>query len=228
MAAAHELRQLPGLRDDALAMLSDVERRLSGVGRVLPDETWLPTRLNAHYYRALNLACLVLRAESAPQLRAGGLSLRLRAALHVGLVDDEHPVTAGISAATNDVSRLLDCEPLRMALRDSDPDVTFAAMIVSAEAFDMFVRGGHTGLPPSRFTKVRAQVKQFDRTAYLYVPVPSHRAPGDEPSPGAAPDNRCPPRPAACRSATYRLPGTRHRTSSVIRSAAASGRGGHD
>lgn len=118
-------------------------------------------------------------AELAPDLRSRGLSLRLRVAVHMGLVDDENPVTGGISAATNDVSRLLDCEPLRAALRDSDPAATFSAMIVSAETFDQFVRGGHTGLQPTRFTRVRAQVKQFDRTAYLYVPVPSHRAPDD-------------------------------------------------
>lgn len=124
-------------------------------------------------------------AETAPRLRASGLSLRLRGALHVGLVDDEHPVTGGISTATNDVSRLLDCEPLRAALRDSDPNVTFAAIIVSSEAFDLFVRGGYTGLQPGRFTKVRAAVKQFDRTAYLYVPIPSHRVLTDESQPGA-------------------------------------------
>jgi hypothetical protein len=124
-------------------------------------------------------------ADSAPQLRASGLTLRLRVALHVGLVDDEHPVTAGISTATNDVSRLLDCEPVRAALSDSDPNVTFAAVIVSAEAFDMFVQGGHTGVHPSRFTQVRAQVKQFDRRAYLYVPVPSRRARDAGPRPDA-------------------------------------------
>lgn len=131
-------------------------------------------------------------AESAPQLRAKGLSLRLRAALHVGLVDDEHPVTAGISTATIDVSRLLDCEPLRAALRDSDPNVTFAAMIVSAEAFDIFVRGGQTSLEPSRFTQVRAKVKQFNRRAYLYVPVPSRRALDEEPRPDAEPSEPLP------------------------------------
>ena len=130
-------------------------------------------------------------AESAPQLRARGQSLRLRAALHVGLVDDERPVTAGISSATIDVSRLLDSEPLRAALRDSDPNVTFAAVIVSAEAFDIFVRGGHTSLEPSRFTQVRAKVKQFDRRAYLYVPVPSHR-PLDHEPPDAEPSESLP------------------------------------
>lgn len=126
-------------------------------------------------------------AETAPRLRASGLRLRLRAALHAGLVDDEHPVTAGISTATNDVSRLLDCEPLRAALRDSDPDVTFAATIVSSEAFDLFVRGGHTGLRPSRFARIRARVKQFDQTAYLYVPVPSQHALFDEAQPDSVP-----------------------------------------
>lgn len=126
-------------------------------------------------------------AESAPRLRARGLRLRLRLALHIGLVDDEDPVTAGISTATNDVNRLLDCEPLRNALTDSDPDLTFAAAIVSTEAFDMFVRGGHTGLRPSQFTRVRAKVKRFDRPAYLYVPAPSRREDTGS-APGAGPD----------------------------------------
>jgi len=112
-------------------------------------------------------------AESAQRLRALGLRLRLRVALHFGLVDDEHPVAPGISAATNDVCRLVDCEPLKAALRNSDPDVTFVAVIVSSEAFETFVRGGHTGLQPSQFTKIQAKVKQFDRPAFLYVPAPS-------------------------------------------------------
>jgi hypothetical protein len=124
-------------------------------------------------------------AECAPRLRADGLHLRLRVALHAGLVDDEHPVTAGISAATNDVSRLLDCDPLRAALRDSDPNVTFVALIISEETFNRFVRGGYTGLQTSRFRKVRAKVKQFDQPAFLYVPVlselerPADVEPGD-------------------------------------------------
>jgi hypothetical protein len=118
-------------------------------------------------------------AECAPRLRARGLRLRLRIALHHGLVDIEDPVTAGISTATNDVSRLLDCEPLRAALRDSDPNVTFMAMITSAETFETFVRGGYTDLPASRLTRVRAKVKQFDRPAFLYVPTPSVREHAD-------------------------------------------------
>lgn len=129
-------------------------------------------------------------ADSAPRLRARGLELRLRVALHAGLVDDEHPVTAGISTATNDVSRLLDCEPLRAALRNSEPEVTLAAVIVSTEVFEMFVRAGRTGLQPSQFAEVRAKVKQFDRPAFLYVPKPSRRDDPDDkstPAPGSGP-----------------------------------------
>jgi hypothetical protein len=109
----------------------------------------------------------------------------MRVALHFGLVDDEDPVTAGISTATNDVSRLLDCEPLRAALRESDPDVTFVAAIASREAFDTFVCSGRTTLRPSQFRRVQAKVKQFDQPAYLYVPTPSQREEPEDEGPGA-------------------------------------------
>jgi hypothetical protein len=124
-------------------------------------------------------------ADAAPKLRSGGVKLRMRVALHFGLVDDEDPVTAGISTATNDVSRLLDCEPLRAALRESDPDVTFVAAIASREAFDTFVCSGRTTLRPSQFRRVQAKVKQFDQPAYLYVPTPSQREEPEDGGPGA-------------------------------------------
>jgi class 3 adenylate cyclase len=122
-------------------------------------------------------------AEEAPRLRtiSSGLRLRLRVALHSGRVGED-----GISTAMNDVHRLLDSEPVRDALRDSDPDVTLCAAIVSAEAFETWVRGGHTRLRPSEFTEVRATVKGFDRPAWLYVPRPS-RVPAKDARPPAAP-----------------------------------------
>jgi hypothetical protein len=187
--------ELPGIHTEILDV---IERACEGSGL---DETWkvapfkqstgdgilavLPldamTRLIDPFSDFLQRAL----ADSAPRLRARGLSLRLRVALHAGLVDDEHPVTAGISTATNDVSRLLDCDPLRAALRDSEPDVTFAAVILSSEVFEMFVRAGRTSLQPSQFTHVRAKVKQFDRPAFLYVPKPSRR---ERPNDGSTPD----------------------------------------
>ncbi|WP_131736413.1 hypothetical protein [Actinomadura roseirufa] len=118
-------------------------------------------------------------AAAAPGLRARGMRLRLRVALHVGLVDDERPGAPGISTATVDVNRLLDAEPLRAALRGSDPEVTFVAALLSAELFGNYVAGGRTGLRESQFTEVAVKVKRFERLAHLYVPTPS-REPGPE------------------------------------------------
>ncbi|TDC67525.1 hypothetical protein E1200_14630 [Actinomadura sp. GC306] len=112
-------------------------------------------------------------AEAAPGLRARGLRLRLRVALHVGLVDDEHPDAPGISTATIDVCRLLDAAPLRDALAHSDPEVTFAAFLISGDVFNAYVAGGRSGLRESQFTEVEVKVKQYARAAYLYVPTPS-------------------------------------------------------
>lgn len=166
-----------GLRD-AWQGARVVQSTGDGLFAVLPVDT-MPALIHP-FPDQLHYA---LAAEAAG-LRAHGLCLRLRAALHVGMVDDEDPLTGGISAAAIVVSRLLDCTPLRAALRDSDPDTTFAAMIISAEVFEQFVAARYADLPASRFTPVRAQVKQFDRPAYLYVPVPSRcdhdHAPGPE------------------------------------------------
>ncbi|WP_106401623.1 hypothetical protein [Actinocorallia populi] len=124
-------------------------------------------------------------AQAAPRLRARGMRLRLRAAVHVGLLDEERPDAPGISTAVIDVNRLLDAGPLRDALKHSDPDATFTAFLLSEEVFTAYVRGGRTGLRTSRFTEVRVKVKQFDRPAHLYVPVPSRNGTPPEAAPAA-------------------------------------------
>lgn len=196
----HRDKQLPALHTEIREAL-DAACEASGLGEVWRAADFrqstgdgvlalLPHEATAALVHPFTDRLQDVLAGAAQRLRADGLHLRLRVALHVGLVDDRHPVTAGIGTATNDVSRLLDSAPIRAALADSDPDVTFAALIVSAEVFDTYVRGGHVeGLPPSRFTQVRAKVKQFDRPAYLYVPVPSARQ--DEKAP--EPSGKTPP-----------------------------------
>ncbi|MBT2210773.1 hypothetical protein [Actinomadura sp. NEAU-AAG7] len=129
---------------------------------------------------------------AAPRLRAAEMRLRLRVAMHIGLVDDERPEAPGISTATVDVNRLLDAEPLREALKRSDPGVTYAAFLLSAELFSVYVVGGRSGLRESQFTEVAVKVKQFERPAYLYVPAPS-RGPDEQEGPPAEP---APPPPA--------------------------------
>jgi hypothetical protein len=126
-------------------------------------------------------------AEAAPSLRVG---------LHAGLIDDQDPLTAAIGSAPNDVCRLLDSDPVCAALRNSDPGVTFVAAVISAAAFDMYVRGGHASLPPSRFTPVRARFKHFDQPAYLYVPVQSAKASQPDSPPDDGVPSPAPPRDA--------------------------------
>lgn len=139
-------------------------------------------------------------AGIAPRLRAQGGRLRLRVALHAGLVDDERPEAPGISTATVDVSRLLNSRALREALNHSDPYVTFAAFLLSAEVFGSYVEGGRTTLRPTQCAQVEVRVKQFARPAYLYVPVPSREGEppsGGAPEPGPEPTGpHLPPRPS--------------------------------
>ena len=73
LATARELRQLPELKPDVRHMLAGIEQRLSGVTRLRPGEAWTPTRLNVHYYRALNLAELVLSGNSYELDEGGGV-----------------------------------------------------------------------------------------------------------------------------------------------------------
>ena len=148
-----------------------VENTGEGILAVLPAES--APRLMDHFPRCLQEEL----AERASKPRARGLRLRLRVALHAGLEDDGDSVVPVCTAAI-DVNRPLDAEPLRAALKDSDPDVTFAAFIVSAKLFDTYVAGGWTRLRESQFTQVQVAAKDCG-AAYLYIPAPS---PGRTPS----------------------------------------------
>jgi len=143
-----------------------VENTGDGILAVLPAES--APRLMDHFPRCLQEEL----AERAPKLRERGARLRLKAALHVGLVDDECSA-APFSTAAIDVNRLLEAEPLRAALKESDPDVTYAAFIVSAKLFDTYVAGGWTRLRESQFTEIRVKAKEYKGPAYLYIPTPS-------------------------------------------------------
>ncbi|WP_242903330.1 hypothetical protein [Actinomadura terrae] len=200
--SAHTDAQLPGLHmairralgaafdrsglAEAWSSVRFVESTGDGILAILPHE--VAPRLVDPFPRHLQDE---LRA-AAPRLRAAEMRLRLRVALHIGLVDDDRPEAPGISTATIDVNRLLDADPLRWALERSDPAVTYAAFLLSAELFSVYVAGGRTGLRESQFTEVAVKVKQFERPAYLYVPTPS-RGPGDQGGPPAKPAPPPPP-----------------------------------
>ncbi|RKS76543.1 hypothetical protein BZB76_1899 [Actinomadura pelletieri DSM 43383] len=172
-----------------------------GILAVLPHEA-VPALIDP-FPRRLQSAL----AESAPRLRARGLRLRLRVALHVGLVDDERVDAPGISTAVIDTCRLLDSAPLRRALDRSDPEVTFAALLISEDLFTAYVRGGRSSLRESQFEKVQVQVKRYDRSAYLYVPVPSRTQRPDEDDPPAEKRAAPPPPPSGTSISGITIPG---------------------
>jgi len=107
------------------------------------------------------------------------LRLRLRVAVHMGSVPDSGGQGEGIGTPMNDTFRLLDSNPVRQELSNSNPDITLVAAIVSQRVFEEVVRAGYTpGLPPDRLRPVIAEVadKEFVQPAWIYVPKPSQRS----------------------------------------------------
>lgn len=127
------------------------------------------------------------------------LRLRLRVSVNVGPVPDSGDERDRTGTPTNDTFRLLDCTALKEALSRSNPDVTLLAAIVSQRVFDDVIRAGYTpALHPDRFEQVTAEVpgKDFAEPAWIYIPRPSHLAPGTpdgapaEPRPQSRPVSR--------------------------------------
>lgn len=119
------------------------------------------------------------------------LRLRVRVAIHMGSVSDSDGQCEGVGTPMNDTFRLLDSEPVRQELSQSNPDITLLAAIVSQRVFEDVVRAGYTpGLPPERFQPVIAEVagKEFVQPAWVYVPKPS-RASDRTMQSGAAQDS---------------------------------------
>ncbi len=132
--------------------------------------------------------------------RDRGLRLRLRASIHIGPVHDRGDARRDrIGTPTNDTFRLLDSTPVKDVLRQSNPDVTLLAAIVSQRVYEDVIRAGYAGLHPDRFAPVTADVpgKGFAQPGWLYVPRPSRggeAAPRERDERGAAPSARQAPR----------------------------------
>ncbi|GAA4200888.1 hypothetical protein GCM10022252_54770 [Streptosporangium oxazolinicum] len=132
--------------------------------------------------------------EEAPSLRSRNrkLGLRLRVSVHVGPVPDEgDELRDRIGTPTIDTFRLLDSTSLREALRGGQPDITLLGAIVSQRVFDDVVKAGYTGLHPSEFRPVTADVpgKDFVQPAWIYIPKRSYDDGEPAPRPrGTAPE----------------------------------------
>ena len=94
-----------------------------------------------------------------------GEGLQLRLAIHYGLVSVGRLGFPGQGAV--EVSRMVDGEPVRRALRASGADL---AVVLSEVIFRDAVVQPHTTLRPEQFRKVHIENKEFRRDVWLYLP----------------------------------------------------------
>jgi len=148
-------------------------------------------------------------AEKDDSLRAINREtrLRLRVSVNVGPVPDSGDTLRDrIGSPTNNTFRLLDSSPVKNALKESNPDVTLIAVIVSQRVFDDVIRAGYTpALHADQLTQVAAEVpgKDFAEPAWLYVPRPSRLASRD----GGVTPAEPPKRPGRQGSPSYKNTG---------------------
>ncbi|WP_157475728.1 hypothetical protein [Parafrankia sp. EUN1f] len=94
-----------------------------------------------------------------------GPRLRLRLAIHHGVVAPADNGLAGQGVVA--VKRLVDCAPVRAALRSSGADL---AVVVSAQVFNEMIAQRHTTLRPADFRQVHVEVKEYTAPAWIWVP----------------------------------------------------------
>lgn len=113
----------------------------------------------------------------APELRAAGIELRMRASLHLGPLRSFDKLVADSPSGRLMVEsgRMVDAKPVRALLDHSDANVTLVATVLSEEVMKNVVEAGRTARQPSEFVAapLRIEAKDYSGTGYLRVPVPS-------------------------------------------------------
>ncbi|WP_282206245.1 hypothetical protein [Kitasatospora fiedleri] len=124
------------------------------------------------------------RAAATYNARCRTAPVRLRMSLHLGPVTIDGTPPDANGTARNDLHRLLDSEPLKRALDESDPAVTHLVAVLSDRVYQDVLVGGYSKLRPGACTRVEATVNgkaAFRQTAWLHVPSPSGGGPGGGP-----------------------------------------------
>lgn len=113
----------------------------------------------------------------APELRAAGIALRLRASLHLGPLRSFDTLVADSPSGRLMVEsgRMVDADPVRALLEHSDANVTLVATVMSEDVMKNVIEAGRTARQPSEFVAapLRIEAKDYSGTGYLRVPVPS-------------------------------------------------------
>ncbi|QMU74573.1 hypothetical protein GXW83_01000 [Streptacidiphilus sp. PB12-B1b] len=178
----------------------DVEDR--GDGALLVARPDLPPRLLAgRFVRALH-DVLLERSQGTDS----GYGLRLRLSMHQGLASPDPRGWSG--DAVNMAFRLVDCEPLRTALRSAvGSPLVFA---VSDTVFHDVIRHGYRSIDPAGYLPADIEIKHGVRTR-AWITVPGLPAPpglgrttaragaaqGESPAPGRDRDPRAVSEPAS-------------------------------
>ncbi|MFJ6000282.1 hypothetical protein [Streptomyces sp. NPDC092370] len=128
-------------------------------------------RLVDDYIRHLVAELREYNSQRVPEAR-----MRLRAVVHQGLVELADNGFAGTAVVAT--ARLLNALPLYDALA-AHPDADLA-LLLSDDVFRSTVAGGHTTLSAEDFTRVAVRVKEYEATAWRWVPAPAvaSREPG--------------------------------------------------
>lgn len=123
------------------------------------------------------LECLQQELEDRNRTYPGGgdRPLRLRVSVHVGPVTDsgDGRFDDGSGDARVTLHRLLDAEPVRHLLDDSNPSTTLVAAVLSARVFEDVVVAEYCHLRSDDFVPVPVTQKSYSGQAYLRVPRPS-------------------------------------------------------
>ncbi|UXY27240.1 CATRA conflict system CASPASE/TPR repeat-associated protein [Streptomyces sp. HUAS TT20] len=155
---AHLVRQVLGGLGISLEE-TDHQGTGDGMNIFLPDKTEL--------HRALPHVLRSWQDQLGADNRRFRDRMRLRLATVVG------PVGIGALGYSGSgiikVSRMLDSAVLRTALRNN-PQVDFAAL-VSDPLYEYVVGEGYPGLDPEQFRRVRAEFKEYEAQAWLWLPA---------------------------------------------------------
>jgi hypothetical protein len=107
--------------------------------------------------------------------------LRLRVAVHHGLVHRDNGVAAGEPLRV--AARLLDAKPVRQAIALAEE--ANLVLVVSQAMYDGVVRHGY-GLDPALYQEISIAEKELATKAWVYVPGHTPGLPIDVPAPPAA------------------------------------------
>jgi len=177
----------------------------TGDGYIIGFRPQLLPRVVDRYFDALQDELAI----ENPRLKSRDMSLRMRLSIELGparVIDDER-IGSPVGRAMIATHRLVDAEPLRVLLNNSDPNVTLLVVALSERVMEDAVRSGHTRRRvASEFVETSAEIakKGFSGKAHLHVPAMSgdllkHRLlgvqerPMKEKSPVARPARKAPP-----------------------------------